>query len=451
MSGLLDWIGERRASVQVRCEPVAWSKLSEWRLEEGRFVHRTGGFFQIAGLRAHARRGGAAVSAASEQPIILQPEIGILGFVVRRETRGSNGPEILLQAKAEPGNVMGVQIGPSVQATESNYRRKHGGLPTPYLELFLEKGRAPFLADSLQSEQGTRFLGKYNRNATVDATGLGLEPAGEDWRWFPAADLFASCDRGFLVNTDARSSLVCSSWEHLADSGTPFSRWRGTGEFGERLYESHAAQDEDSETPLASVLLHLAEQRQTHAFETSALPLGALRSWTLDDERIVDVGEQQFEVRGYQIAIPSREVVAWDQPLVHSLREGTCALLCQMRRGVLHFLLRGSVEIGFRECVQYGPTLQAAGARDSALVESELAASVAAASERVASLESDEGGRFHQSVVRYAIRELDERHEVAPRADTRWVTLAQIRALAARKGVLSNEARSAVSLLLRYL
>jgi oxidase EvaA len=157
-----EWIAERRDAVEVSCRPVPWSELREWKQVGGRIVHRAGGFFSVAGLAA--RMPAVEVS----QPIIVQPEVGILGFAVRR--RGA-AREILLQAKAEPGNLRGVQVGPTVQATESNCKRVHGGRPTPYLELFTRPLPGSRVADSLQSEQGTRFLGKYNRNAMVDASG----------------------------------------------------------------------------------------------------------------------------------------------------------------------------------------------------------------------------------------------------------------------------------------
>ena len=44
----------------------------------------------------------------------------------------------LLQSKIEPGNINGVQLSPTVQATKSNYLRKHGGKNT-VLDYLLKK------------------------------------------------------------------------------------------------------------------------------------------------------------------------------------------------------------------------------------------------------------------------------------------------------------------------
>ena len=449
MTDLVSWVARCRREIRVSCEPVPWGALSEWRLVDGTFVHCSGRFFRVTGLRVP----GAASSepALREQPIIVQPEIGILGFLLRRERVGA--PEILLQAKAEPGNVAGTQIAPSVQATESNYRRVHGGLPTPHLDFFLPGAPGRVLADSLQSEQGTRFLGKYNRNVSVDVSGIPVEPVRPEWRWLPIAQLRRALARDFLVNTDARSSLVCGDWDALADSGAAFSRWRGRGGLGEALWLSLRAGPADP--GLAAIGSQLRALRHAYAFATETVPLSDLAGWKVGPQHIVDDAGSRFRVAGYRIHIANREVTDWNQPLVHSLGEGRCVLLGQRRDGLLRFLLRGSLEIGFREGVQLGPTVQSyagdapgpeSGGVDDALLE--IASSRSLSRELLACRQSDEGGRFHRSVTRYSIREVREDVDVPGDLRARWVTVGELAAMARIPGWLSNEARSVVSLLL---
>jgi oxidase EvaA len=50
----------------------------------------------------------------------------------------NNEYKYLLQAKLEPGNINNLQLSPTVQATESNYRRVHGGKKTPFSNIFLK-------------------------------------------------------------------------------------------------------------------------------------------------------------------------------------------------------------------------------------------------------------------------------------------------------------------------
>lgn len=444
------WIETRRAAVQIDCTPVPWSELRQWSHIAGRLVHRTGRFFSIAGLRRHATRWRAEF----EQPIIDQPEIGILGWLIRRRPTGT---EIMLQAKSEPGNVGGVQVGPTVQATESNYGRVHGGQPTPHVDLFLDASKGRLCADSLQSEQGTRFLAKRNRNATFDTTGLTAEPASEDWRWLPARDLLASLTDDYLVNTDSRSALCCSDWAMLAAPVTPFEGWRGTGGFGEALLESHAAGSARANGALLDMRRRLAQLRAQARFSTELVPIDQLKGWRCGSAHIGSDSEAGFELRGFAIEIPNREVPSWDQPLAHGLDDGNLTLLCQRRDGILRFALRASAEIGFREFVQLGPTLQQLGPEDDCSHPEGLGFEAAwrdvarDAHERAGCWQSDEGGRFHHSIARYAIAELDEGCDTPPDPSCLWVTLRELRELSRGNGILTNEARSAASLLLRFL
>ena len=70
------------------------------------------------------------------QPLIIQKEVGILGILKKKF---KNEDHYLLQAKVEPGNSSGIQLSPTIQATKSNYLRKHGGKKTNYLNFFYTK------------------------------------------------------------------------------------------------------------------------------------------------------------------------------------------------------------------------------------------------------------------------------------------------------------------------
>ena len=65
----------------------------------------------------------------------------------------------------------GIQLSPTVQATRSNYSQVHQGKRPNYVEYFADRARGTVLVDQLQTEQGSRFLRKQNRNMLVEATG----------------------------------------------------------------------------------------------------------------------------------------------------------------------------------------------------------------------------------------------------------------------------------------
>ncbi len=176
-------------------------RLDGWSLEEGTgdLVHRTGRFFSVRGL--DVRRSGRGVEAW-QQPIIVQPEHGVLGILVK-EFGGV--PHCLLQAKMEPGNVNLVQLSPTVQATKSNYTRVHGGRPVPYLEHFVAPRGGRVLFDALQSEQASWFFAKRNRNMIVRTRED--VPLHEDFCWLTFDQIAELLQTDDLVNMDTRTVL----------------------------------------------------------------------------------------------------------------------------------------------------------------------------------------------------------------------------------------------------
>jgi oxidase EvaA len=444
-SEILDWRIRQQTASGFRYHRIPLSEMRRWRLVEGRIEHETGKFFGVIGVTA--RSSNPHLDGWS-QPIIDQPEVGTLGFLLRRS---GDRTEILVQAKTEPGNVGAVQLAPSIQATLSNQNRLHGGAPTPYLQYVSGERADALVADELQSEQGTRFLSKYNRNVTCLVDGDGPDTAGDAWRWCSAQALLALLHRDYLINTDARSVLVCSPWELLGPNGTPFSVWRETGQFGEALL--HSCESSAATLPFEDVLGRLEAARRAAILEIRTIPVQTIPGWSFSDDEIADLANKHFCVSYHRIHTLDREVVDWDQPLLSDYHSVDVVLVCQLRDGLLHFLLRHGVEIGFREKVQFGPTLQIASSNtfDAEPLQSLVARLIEGATTHADSWASDEGGRFDHNRVRYRIVEIPADVSCEEGTAGTWATLGQIRLLLAISGALTNEARSALSLLLPFL
>ncbi|MGB5136095.1 MAG: NDP-hexose 2,3-dehydratase family protein [Prochlorococcaceae cyanobacterium] len=446
---LLSWLELRRGSCDMTVQEIPWQHSREWHYSDGALRHSSGGFFSIVGVEANADG-----RVTLRQPLINQPEVGILGFLL--QLRGGV-PHLLIQAKPEPGNIGLSQAAPSVQATKSNYQRLHHGKPTAFLEYFTGDPAATVLADSLQSEQGTRFLGKYNRNMTVqlpDTLELGLDR--EVHHWAPVRDVCDLLASDFQINTDARSVIATSDWSALAGGDGPFGRWHGRGGFGETLLRSYRAGPQAEHTSDAQVLDRLQQLRSTHPFSVSLVPLDDQEAWLEGRQPRLLGPAGSFDVRQVAVSSSDREVRSWDQPIVAQEREGTAVLLAREFDGVLHLLFRCRAEIGFREGFQYGPALQDAGGAPSPLPELDqeerlLEPIHQRATPVLSNLHSDEGGRFYRSVARYTIALLDPSDAIPTSPSLSWLTLAQIERLVKRQGVFSNEARSLISMLLAYL
>jgi hypothetical protein len=225
----------------------------------------------------------------------------------------------------------------------------------------------------------------------------------------------------FAVNTDARSVLFCSDWSLLAD-GAPFGRWRGGCDWRAGLpgsFEAAAAEDE------MDVLEWLDGERRRIDLEVGTVALESMPDWEITGDGIVRRADGQALIRAYAVEASSREVGSWDQPFYLGGQVEEVVQLCQQRDGVLRFLVRASIEAGFRERVQVGPSWQSddlAGGEPPARL---IAESIRRGRERMATLQSDEGGRFFRSVCRYRIVEvppdcdLPWRHAIACMADPR--------------------------------
>ena len=110
---VLNWMKEKNSLVISNISELPLDELKGWSFTKDRIAHTSGKFFSIDGIRVKTNYG---LVNEWEQPIINQPEIGFLGFIVKK----INGVlHFLLQAKIEPGNLNIVQLSPTLQATRS--------------------------------------------------------------------------------------------------------------------------------------------------------------------------------------------------------------------------------------------------------------------------------------------------------------------------------------------
>lgn len=437
------WLAGRRRAMHMRVAPIPWGANREWRLDDGVLRHRTDGFFTLRGVRVRAP--GLAFDGL-ELPMIDQPEIGLLAFLVHRDEAGGRW---LLQAKSEPGNQGFTQVGPSVQATQSNYKRLHGGAPTRFLGHFLAEGVA-LRADVRQSEQGSRFIGKFNRNA-VRVLDEPLPPEHPDWAWFDCEAIQDALLSDYAINTDSRSVIVSADWDLIAPDGVPFNPVRACSvtdrdRFGTDVETLRRGLWESSQCSpdVAHPLERLRDASRTLDIELEAVALDALEGWSMGCDRLAPRdGKGDFDVVSVAVEADHRECSSWHQPMLRGLVPQTAVLLLCAREGEVEIFLRDSREPGFRGSVQYGPSWQSDG-----LCPCWVARVLSAARPVVSLLQTDEGGRFMRSVVRYEIRTVAPERLRQDADGGTWVNVAQLRALCHQSGALTNEARTLVSMLL---
>lgn len=409
------WVEEVRAADRTRVVPGSLATSSAWALEDGCIRHASGRYFSIVGLEWEQD------GALQRQPFIEQREIGTLGFIARP---CGESLDLLVHAKAEPGNVGFVQLAPTCQATASNRDRVHGGDSPPYSAYF-GKMAGDVQCDTLQSEQGSRFLGKLNRNVFVVDD---VEVEGPLHRWIPLELFKTLLQVDFLVNTDARSVLCCTDWRALSacEGGA-------RSDFGRTLRRSLESAPQPDVVQATVALLDRLKQG---APKTTRRPIDHLHGWSFAPSDPVTLGNGKLALRHIRVRCATRETPEWDQPILQTLEDQVVELWCRSCDGILRFAFRPRWEPGLVNEVELGPTLFRRPTEPAA-------PGVVRASVR----QSDEGGRFYRTTADYRIVEIT----AAVNDDALWwLTLSEVQATM-RAGVFNNEARSALSVVLSLL
>ncbi|GAA0825696.1 NDP-hexose 2,3-dehydratase family protein [Streptosporangium amethystogenes subsp. fukuiense] len=440
------WLSETASRAYMNVRKVPLNGLSGWEVERhtGNIRHRTGKFFSVECLDVHVP--GRTVSHWS-QPIINQPEIGILGILVK-EIDGI--PHCLMQAKHEPGNHNGLQLSPTVQATRSNYTRVHRGRPVPYLDYFLDTSGREVIADIRQSEQGAWFYRKRNRNMIVEITGE-IEVA-EGFCWLTLGQLHTLMSVPDLVNMDARTVLACMPFSGAGLTSALMSALTSapSAEPGDGFRAALVRSCDPGEAgphTMGEVLSWITDMRTRTDPRVSLIPLNEVRGWRRTDELISHETGRYFDVVGVSVEAGGREVGHWDQPMIEPSGTGVIAFLVGEIDGVLHALVHARVEPGYADVVELGPTVQCtpenyehlpAGARPPFLDE---VLGAGPGRVRFETILSEEGGRFHRARNRYLIVHTDAAAGI-DHPEYRWLSVSQLGELLRHSFYLNIQARS---------
>lgn len=415
------WLAGVRRRYDLSVRRVPFSALDGWSFtpDTGNLVHHTGRFFAVEGLHVRSDAEGAA---EWQQPVIVQPEVGILG-ILAKEFDGVL--HLLMQAKMEPGNPNLVQLSPTVQATHSNFTGVHRGARVPYLEHFTTPTEGHVLTDVLQSEHGSWFWRKVNRNLVVEVAGE--VPVRDGYRWLTLGELGQLLHLDNVVNMDARSVLACLP-----------------------LWDGHD-RAHTSDTAVRSWFTGERTRRTRHA---ERIPLAQVRGWRREPDAITHAQGRYFRVVAIRAEGGGREVAGWSQPLLAPVAQGVVAFLVRRFGGVPHVLVHARVEPGFVHTVELGPTVQytpanyahLAGAHRPPFLDAVLAADPSRV--RYAAVHAEEGGRFLEAENRYLLVEADEGTAPAhPPPGFQWVTPAQLSALVRHSHYVNVQARTLLAVL----
>ena len=345
MAEIYGWIADRNRRLTVHIEKVDFSYNGFWHYDEKDGYIRNGNnsFFQLAGYQEIEDD-----HIIGEQPIILQDEIGYLGILCKVIGGTLN---FLMQAKIEPGNVNVIQISPTIQATKSNFTRKHGGKAPAYLDYFTESKDSEIMVDQIQSEQSSRFYKKRNRNMIIRVEGE--VPVAESHKWMTLGQIKELMKQDNLVNMDTRTVLSCLPIG--LEDGADFRKLEEA--FHDKaLYASLFKRPDWRQIHRA---FHAINEYKMFRRENSRLlPLKSLKGWKLTDREIVCRTPYDFKVIYCRIEIEGREVKYWEQPLIEALGAAVIGVFTCVEDGVRKYLVRVRQEMGCFDSAELGPVVQ---------------------------------------------------------------------------------------------
>lgn len=440
MSDLEAWIKELNAKTYVNIQECSINSGNMWFYDDynGEVLNRKRSFFSIKGMRYFIND-----EFISEQPVILQSEIGYLGIICK-EIGGVL--HFLMQAKIEPGNVNCVQISPTLQATKSNFTRAHGGNFPPYFEYFEHAERYHVIYDQIQSEQAARFYRKRNRNMIM-AVDEEVEVL-PNFQWMTLGQIKRLMEIDNLVNMDTRTVLagIPLVTEHLNSE----EREQIRACFRDKsLYFSVFEAEPDRYLP--DIYQKINNYKMFHEVSVVTVPLNQLVDWRVDSYGITCRKQADFMVRYYDIEIHGREVRRWNQPLFKALGEATFGMLTRVLDGKRQFLVKLKAEIGCFDSVELGPAIQWEASHDPAkddLVERAFQESLREGTGILCNvLLSEEGGRFFHEQNRNVIIDIGDKNlELLPE-DYLWVDYGTLNYLVQVNNCLNIQLRNLLALI----
>jgi len=440
---IISWIEKHKSDSQVSVEQVPLKLLKKWNFEKqtGNLVHESGKFFFIEGLEVETDWG---TKPKWDQPIINQPEVGILGIL----TKKINGIlHFLMQAKNEPGNLNKIQISPTLQATKSNYTRVHKGKKPSFLEYFNGEKKVLILLDQLQSEQGGRFLKKRNRNIIIEVPENESLPETDNFIWLTLGQIKSLLTHDNLVNMDSRS--VISGIPFYLDPNIHDEVLKQTlNEKDSLKLLDSVYREENSLNDLQDIISWITRLKSKYELNINKKPLRDLKSWTNDGNIIHHNDNKYFSVIGLSVSIKGREVLNWDQPIIKPSQEGLLGIITKSINGITHFLIQAKLEVGNVDVIEFAPTVQClTGNYKEGYEVPFIEHFLNPRPEKIiyASMQSEEGGRFYlESNKNIIIRENENFNPKLPE-NYCWMTFEQMMTFLQFNNYFNMATRSLIS------
>jgi len=433
-----------RQTMGVEITEIKFSQMEKWHFSTaGDIVHETGKFFRICGGVSKTPTG-----FFTYQPVIDQPEQGILGIISRVKNKTI---ELLLQAKIEPGNLDTVQYSPTVQATKSNYTGAHKGKSVAYIETFMP-GSQKVMSRGYQSEHGYKFYKKANDN--VYAHDNDAELLNEKFAWLTLADIRNLLSKEHCINMDTRS--VIATMDFLGKSTTHEEIKQALNSNSltqlELDFLLSALSDSFAKNSTKRIKEWVELSKQNKKLSQELISLEDLiendPTWHLTSEKLSSHINENFELVAINAKIGSREVATWYQPIVKDNIPKTYAFLFKKINGTIHVLAQLVEESFSWSGPELGPTIH--GIDTTKKNMNNVLQEFKVTSDDIEIIydkyQSEEGGRFMEQKNRYMLIGVDKNVTIQKTEEYKWMTLYQLKQMTKYECSVNIEARTLLAI-----
>lgn len=444
---IISWMKQKNKEICYELKQVPLNSLTDWNDKADCISHNSGKFFSIQGIRVTTNYG---LVSQWDQPIINQPEIGFLGFIVQKK---HGVLHFLLQAKIEPGNLNIVQLSPTLQATRSNYTRVHKGRSPLYLEYFTGEKKVNILVDQLQSEQGARFYQKRNRNIIIEVDENEELPMYDNFVWATLGQIKELLNYPNVVNMDTRTVISCIQFGSYSEEDlqllSAFNFEKNSSRSDSFLYS--VLSSDNHYRDMKFIIQWLTSLKFKFELNVEKIGLSEMNGWTYDGNVVEHEDKKYFSVIGIDVSIGNREVTHWDQPMVKSAQEGIMGFLVKKINGIYHFLVQAKLECGNFDIVELAPTVQCLtgnyrkGQNEYTIPYIDIFLNADPKNIWYQTYQSEEGGRFFKEQNLNIIVEVDDKFPIEVGENYCWMTLNQMLNFVIYNNFLNIAARSLLS------
>ena len=401
---LINWISNQKKKNLMNVVKTSSSNVDNWKVGEKKIYNLKKAFFSILPFEFKMN------TKKWYQPLIIQKEVGILG-ILKKKIKSED--YYLLQAKVEPGNSNGIQLSPTIQATKSNYLRKHGGKSTSYLNFFIKQSKKNKILSSFRlSEQGTRYFNKSNKNILIDLKNQKIKKL-KNFIWVNRKNLQYLLNKKNLLNMDTISVISCSIKKNNFDK--PLNNFQ-------------------------NILRTIKNIKKNIQVKKKIVSFADLKSWKILNDKIFDIEKKFFSIIFLKIKSNSREVNKWSQPIISDHFISLNGFLIKKVNKTNHYLLNATQEPGLND-PKFTSSVSIKNYRKSIKNKKIKFLNFLSKKNVLKFVNSDEGGRFYKNESHNIISIISEKDNIILPKNFIWASHNQVVNLI-KKNLLTIEARN---------